>query len=88
MGGWPPEAWQVWGAWRMTGGSYTDEWNFQIGTHGIGVMEVDGGRIDIAGFLAIGRYQDDQNHSARGLLDVKSGSVTTSAADHLLLVGE
>ena len=88
MGGMPPSAGLVWAAWRMTGGSYLDEWNFQIGTHGIGVMEVDGGAVDIAGFLAIGRYQGDHQQRSRGLLDVKSGSVTTSAVDHLLLVGE
>jgi autotransporter-associated beta strand protein len=88
VGGATALAWQSWGGWRMTGGTYTDEWNLQIGTIGTGVMEVDGGRVDVGGFLAIGRYQDDQNHPAHGVVDVKSGSVTTSAADHLLLVGE
>ncbi|MES2920696.1 MAG: LamG-like jellyroll fold domain-containing protein [Verrucomicrobiota bacterium] len=81
-------SWQSWGAWRMTGGTYTDEWNLQIGTCGIGVMEIDGGHVDVGGFLAIGRYQDDQGHPSHGVVDVKSGSVTTSAAENLLLVGE
>lgn len=88
LGGGAEGSWQSWGAWRMTGGTYVDEWNLQVGTRGIGVMEVDGGQVDIGGFLAIGRYQDKEHHSSRGVLDVKSGSVTTSAAGNLLLVGE
>ena len=88
VGGGSPSADGVWAAWRMTGGTYVDEWNLQIGTRGIGVMEVAGGAVDVAGFLAIGRYEDGPQQQSRGLLEVKSGSVTTSAVDHLLLVGE
>ncbi|GAA5116076.1 autotransporter-associated beta strand repeat-containing protein [Luteolibacter yonseiensis] len=88
IGGYIPDAWQVWGAWRMTGGKVVDEWNFQIGAHGTGIMEVDGGEMSIAGFLSLGRYEDEHQHASRGLLDVRSGRVSTTGDDKLLLVGE
>ncbi|RYD21286.1 MAG: hypothetical protein EOP88_11965, partial [Verrucomicrobiaceae bacterium] len=79
---------ETWGAWRMTGGEYTDNWNLQVGSFGVGIVEVDGGKIEVDGFLGIGRYEDDMRNAARGLLDVKSGSVTMTGAGRLLLVGE
>ncbi len=88
LGGGIPGAWDVWGAWRMTGGTYVDEWNLQIGAHGIGVMEIDGGELTVAGFLGIGRYEEDGQPGARGVLDVKSGSVSITSGGTLLLVGE
>ncbi len=88
VGGDPSGTLEVWGAWRMTGGTFYDEWNLQIGAWGIGVMEIDGGQVDIGGFLAIGRYAADRQHPSHGVIDVKSGSVATTGADRLLLVGE
>ncbi|MES2660530.1 MAG: LamG-like jellyroll fold domain-containing protein [Verrucomicrobiota bacterium] len=83
LGGFDVGTADAWGAWRMTGGTFTDDWNFQIGAHGAGFMEVDGGTVQVAGFLGIGRY-----HTGHGVLDVKSGSVATTAPENLLLVGE
>lgn len=88
IGGAAAGAAQTWGAWRITGGKYTDMWNLQIGGFGIGMVEVDGGRVEVDGFLGIGRYEDDMRNAARGLLDVKSGSVNLTGAGRLLLVGE
>lgn len=88
IGGGGPGAWQVWGYWRMTGGTYDDDWNLQVGAYGIGVMEVDGGIVNVDGFLGIGRYEDEEKHPAHGVLDVKSGTVNTTAVERLLLVGE
>lgn len=88
IGGYIPAAWPSWGAWRMTGGVINDEWNLQIGAHGTGVMEVDGGEVNVEGFLSLGRYEDEQKHASRGVLDVRSGRVSTIGEDKLLLVGE
>lgn len=79
---------QTWGAWRMTGGEYHDTWNLQVGGFGIGIVEVDGGKLEVDGFLGIGRFEDDMRNAARGLLDVKSGSVNLTGEGRLLLVGE
>lgn len=83
LGGFDGGTSDAWGAWRMTGGSFNDDWNLQIGAHGAGFMEVDGGTVKVAGFLGIGRY-----HTGHGVLDVKSGSVATTAPENLMLVGE
>lgn len=88
IGGGLPGAASSWGCWRMTGGTYQDEGNLQVGSHGIGVMEIAGGQVTVGGFLGIGRYEDDSGNASRGVLDVTSGRVSTTAADHLLLVGE
>jgi autotransporter-associated beta strand protein len=88
IGGSLPDSHQVWGSWRMTGGTYTDDWNLQVGGYGTGVMEVDGGVVKVAGFLGIGRYEDDAKNASHGLLDVKAGSVATTGSETLLLVGE
>ena len=88
LGGFSPSDYQVWGAWHMTGGTFSDDWNLQVGAHGIGVMEIDGGSVKVKGFLGIGRFQNDRGHQSHGVLDVKSGSVATTAPNNLLLVGE
>lgn len=78
----------AWGAWRITGGTFNDEWNLQIGAYGAGIMEVDGGDVRVNGFLGIGRFEGDRFHPGVGVLDVKSGSVSTTSPETLLLVGE
>jgi autotransporter-associated beta strand protein len=88
VGGGLPGSNHSWGFWRMTGGTYQDEGNLQVGAHGTGVMEIDGGHVTVDGFLGIGRYKDDSGNPSRGVLDVQSGRVTTTAPDHLVLVGE
>ncbi|MES2476941.1 MAG: LamG-like jellyroll fold domain-containing protein [Verrucomicrobiota bacterium] len=88
LGGFQPGQSQTWGAWRMTGGSYVDDWNLQIGGYGAGVMEVDGGTVSVDGFLSVGRYEDDPQNPGNGVLDVRSGTVTATSPDRLVLVGE
>ena len=88
IGGAVPGTHDVWGAWLMTGGTFNDDWNLQVGTHGIGVLEIDGGSVNVAGFLGIGRFEDDAKYPSRGLVDVKSGKLSTTSRDNLLLVGE
>lgn len=78
----------TWAFWLMTGGTFDDSWNLQVGAHGSAVMEVAGGEARVAGFLSIGRFAAEGNRPSHGLLDVKSGLVSTTATDTLLLVGE
>ncbi len=77
-----------WGAWRLTGGSYQDDWNLQIGAYGVGVMEVAGGSAEIDGFLSIGRFEDNPEFPGNGVMDVRSGKISATSPERLLLVGE
>jgi autotransporter-associated beta strand protein len=88
IGGAEPGSHRTWGAWRMTGGEFLDDWNLQIGGYGTGVLEVDGGDLRVEGFLGIGRYEDQNKNASRGLVDVKSGGISLLSSERLLLVGE
>lgn len=88
IGGGVPGNHGSWGAWRITGGTLQDSWNLQIGAYGTGLMEVDGGDVKVVGFLSIGRYADDRDHPSHGMLDVKSGTVTSTQTNNYVLVGE
>jgi fibronectin-binding autotransporter adhesin len=88
LGGNIPSAGDAWASWLMTGGTYDDTWNLQVGAHGSAVMEVAGGEVRVAGFLSIARFAAEGNTPSHGLLDVRSGLVSTTAASNLLLVGE
>lgn len=88
IGGGVPGNHGSWGAWRISGGTLQDSWNLQIGSYGTGLMEVDGGEVKVVGFLSIGRHADDRNHPSHGMLDVKSGTVTSTQSNNYVLVGE
>lgn len=78
----------VYGGWRMTGGTFATAKNFQIGAFGTGVMEIDGGTVDISGgFTVMGRFQNGTFESY-GLLDVKSGAFNHTSGGTKILVGE
>ena len=79
---------KVWGAWQMKGGTFSTDSNLQIGAYGLGYLEIDGGTAVVKGFLGVGRYQDAQLNKSRGVVDVRSGRLSTSAPDKLLTVGE
>lgn len=78
----------VYGAWKITGGTFTGANNFQIGAFGVGVMEVDGGTVNInGGFTVVGRFQNGGAESY-GLLDVKSGAFNHNGTGQKILIGE
>lgn len=78
---------EVYGSYTISGGSLnTGNRNFQIGTYGIGVMDVRGGTVDTnngGGFPVIARRP-----GSFGLLDVSSGSFKVNNTAQLLLVAE
>lgn len=78
----------VWGACRLSGGTFTTDANLQIGAFGLGLLEIDGGWAVIKGFLGVGRFRDAENHLSRGVVDVTAGRLAITAPDRLLLVGE
>lgn len=88
IGGGVADSHDNWGAWIMKGGSLTDSWNLQIGGYGTGIMEVDGGNVRVTGFLSIARYADGNKNRSHGMLDLKSGTITSTQSNNYVLVGE
>lgn len=88
IGGAFPGTEDVWGAWRLTGGTFSTNANLQVGAFGLGVLEIDGGTAAIRGFLGIGRFHGTAGAPGRGLVDVKAGRLALTAPDRLLVVGE
>ena len=88
LGGGSEGAFQSWGAWLMAGGSFHSEKSLQVGAYGNGLLSVNGGSIEINGFVSVGRFCDDAGRRGHGLVDVKAGRLLASGSDRLLLVGE
>ncbi|MCW1884882.1 autotransporter-associated beta strand repeat-containing protein [Luteolibacter flavescens] len=79
-----------WGAYRMTGGELNSSTHFQIGAHGIGVMEVENATANFnSGVISIGRYQNGSISRGRGVLDVREGGVINqTSTGNRMVVGE
>lgn len=88
IGGGLPGTHDTWGAWIMKGGSLTDSWNLQVGGYGTGILELDGGNIRVTGFLSLGRYAEGNKKRSHGMLDLKSGTITSTQSNNYVLVGE
>lgn len=88
IGGAVPGTQGTWGAWIMKGGSLMDSWNLQVGAYGCGLMQVDGGNVQVAGFLSIGRFAGNPGARSHGMMDLKSGAVTSTQTNNYVLVGE
>ncbi len=77
IGGTNNEAKNSWGAYRMLGGTLNSTNHFQVGSHGIGVMEVENATVNFnGGFPSIGRFRNAAGDPyGRGVLDVRGGGV-------------
>lgn len=88
LGGFSADGADAYGAWLMSGGTFQDEWNLQIGADGTGAMVVTGGQVRVAGFLSLGRFSKSRQELSHGMLDVRSGGVAVTSPETYLLVGE
>jgi len=77
----------VYGSYTISGGIFNSgNRNFQIGTFGMGVMDVRGGTVNTnngGGFPVVARRP-----GSFGLLDVSSGSFNVNATGQMLIIGE
>lgn len=91
IGGTNNESKSVWGAYRMLGGVLNSTNHFQVGSHGIGVMEVENATANFnGGFPSIGRFRNAAGDPyGRGVLDVRGGgAVNQTVLNNRLNIGE
>lgn len=91
IGGTNNEAKASWGAYRMLGGVLNTTNHFQVGSHGIGVMEVENATVNFnGGFPSIGRFRNAAGDPyGRGVLDVRNGGVVNQLiAGNRINIGE
>ncbi|RYD33163.1 MAG: hypothetical protein EOP87_11515, partial [Verrucomicrobiaceae bacterium] len=79
-----------WGAYRLTGGVLNTTNHFQVGGHGIGILEIENATANFnIGTLSIGRFQNGAVSRGRGVLDVRAGGVVNqTATGSRMVVGE